>query len=215
MMRKVNDLPKGHHGFFISFEGVDGSGKTTQANMLSSHLIQNNFDVVTTHEPGGTRVGEKIREILLDPALQEMDPMTEAILYAADRAQHAREVLRPALNAGKVIICDRYIDSSLAYQGVARGLGLEGIRNLNEWATNDLYPNLTILIKIPFETGLKRLPYGQLDRMEMQDPSFHATVQEAYLTLAKFFSQRVIIINGEEKPEVIHHHVMEEVEKHL
>ncbi len=183
--------------------------------MLSSHLIQNNFDVVMTHEPGGTRVGEKIREILLDPALQEMDPMTEAILYAADRAQHAREVLRPALSAGKVIICDRYIDSSLAYQGVARGLGLEGIRNLNEWATNDLYPNLTILIKIPFETGLKRLPCDQLDRMEMQGPSFHATVQEAYLTLAKFFSQRVIVINGEEKPEVIHHHVMEEVEKHL
>lgn len=215
MMKKIADVPRGHHGFFISFEGVDGSGKTTQANMLSAHLLQSNYEVVTTHEPGGTRIGEMIRRILLDPKLEEMEPLTEAILYAADRAQHAAEVIRPALQSSKVVICDRYIDSSLAYQGVARGLGLEGIRNLNEWATNDLYPNLTILIKVPFETSLKRLPYGELDRMEMQSSSFHAAVQDAYLTLAKFFSQRVLVINGEEKPEVIHHHIMEEVDKHL
>ncbi len=215
MMRKATNSPKGHRGLFVSFEGVEGSGKTTQANMLSSHLIQDNYDVVMTREPGGTRVGERIREVLLDPELKEMTPLTEAILYAADRAQHAAEVLRPALNAGKVVVCDRYIDSSLAYQGVARGLGLEGIRNLNEWATNDLYPSLTILIKIPFETGLKRLPYGHLDRIEQEGPSFHATVQEAYLTLAKLFSQRLVVVDGEEKPEIIHHHVMREVERYL
>jgi dTMP kinase len=215
MMKKLYDVSRGYHGFFVSFEGVDGSGKTTQANMLSAHLIRNNIDVVTTREPGGTRIGEMIRKILLDPKLEEMSPMTETILYAADRAQHAAEVIRPALNAGNVVICDRYIDSSLAYQGVGRGLGMEGVRNLNEWATNDLYPNLTILIKVPFEAGLKRLPIDRMDRMEMQSESFHASVQEAYLTLAKLFSQRVVIINGEEKPEVVHHYVMEEVEKHL
>jgi dTMP kinase len=213
--KKKSDAKLNRRGIFISFEGVDGSGKTTQTNMLSAHLIKDGIDVVVTREPGGTRIGERIRDILLDPKLQEMSPMTETILYAADRAQHAAEVIRPALNAGSIVICDRYIDSSLAYQGVGRGLGIEGVRNLNEWATNDLYPNLTILIKVPFEAGLKRLPLDRMDRMEMQSESFHASVQEAYFTLAKFFSQRVVIINGEEKPEVVHHYVMEEVEKHL
>lgn len=215
MAKKGSEASINRRGIFISFEGVDGSGKTTQANMLSAHLIKDGIDVVVTREPGGTRIGERIREVLLDPKLQEMNPMTETILYAADRAQHVAEVIRPALNAGNVVICDRYIDSSLAYQGVARGLGMEGVRNLNEWATSDLYPNLTILIRVPFAAGLKRLPVDRMDRMEMQSESFHASVQEAYFTLAKLFSRRVVIINGEEKPEIVHHHVMEEVEKYL
>jgi len=202
-------------GLFITFEGVDGSGKTTQVNMLTSHLIKNGLGVVVTREPGGTRVGARIRDILLDGDLTEMTPMTEALLYAADRAQHAEEVIRPALLRGAIVISDRYIDSSLAYQGVARGLGLEGVRNLNEWATRELYPDITFLLKVPYEVGLRRLPLGREDRMELQSENFFQKVQEAYLTLSKFFPSRMIVLDGTQKPEEIHHQVMKEVEKHL
>jgi dTMP kinase len=202
-------------GLFITFEGVDGSGKSTQANMLIAHLIKKGIEVLATREPGGTRIGGLIRDILLDPALEEMTPMTEALLYAADRAQHVSEVIRPALKRGVIVVSDRYIDSSLAYQGVARSLGLEGVRNLNEWATGELYPDITFLLKVPYEVGLKRLPAGRQDRMEKQNKFFFQEVQEAYLTLSKFFSRRMVVLNGEEKPDVIHHQVMEEVERHL
>jgi len=204
-------------GIFISFEGVEGSGKTTQMNMLHAHLIRLKVDVVATHEPGGTRLGEEIRRILLNPAYKEMHPLTEAVLYAADRAQHVHEVIKPALEAGKVVLCDRFIDSSLAYQGVARGVGMEGVRNLNEWVTDDLYPDLTFLLEVPYRIGLKRLEERKstLDRMEGQPESFHRQVQEAYRTLAKFFSHRFVVLDGSEKPERIHHRVMQEVMKFL
>ncbi|MDI6873137.1 dTMP kinase [Candidatus Solincola sp.] len=204
-------------GVLITFEGVEGSGKTTQMNMLHAHLIRMKVDVVATHEPGGTRLGEEIRRILLDPAFREMHPLTETVLYAADRAQHVYEVIKPALEAGKVVLCDRYLDSSLAYQGVARRVGLEGVRNLNEWITDDLYPDLTFLLEIPYRVGLKRLEKHKkaLDRMEGQPESFHEQVQEAYRTLAKFFPHRYVVLNGADKPETIHHRVMEEVMKIL
>jgi dTMP kinase len=202
---------------FISFEGVEGSGKTTQVNMLHAHLLRMNIEVVSTREPGGTRIGEEIRRILLDPAYKEIHPMTEAILYAADRAQHFYEVIKPALDKGKVVICDRFIDSSLAYQGVARRVGMEGVQNLSEWITDDLYPDITFLLEIPLGLGLKRAHErkAMLDRMEGESQSFHEQVQEAYKTLAKFFPQRFKVINGEEKPEKIHHEVMQEVAKLL
>lgn len=202
---------------FITFEGVEGSGKSTQLNMLHAHLLRMNVDVIATHEPGGTRLGEEVRRILLDPAFKEMHPMTETILYAADRAQHVHEVIKPALDAGKVVLCDRFIDSSLAYQGVARRVGLEGVRNLNEWVTDDLYPDLTFLLEIPFRVGLKRLAKRKkaLDRMEGEPEAFHEQVQEAYRTLTKFFSHRFVILNGVDKPENIHHQVMQEVTKLL
>jgi len=204
-------------GVLITFEGVEGSGKTTQMNMLHAHLIRMKVDVVATHEPGGTRLGEEIRRILLNPSFREMHPLTETVLYAADRAQHVYEVIKPALEAGKVVLCDRYLDSSLAYQGVARGVGLEGVRNLNEWITDDLYPDLTFLLEIPFRVGLKRLEKRNkaMDRMEGQPESFHQQVQEAYRTLAKFFPSRYVVLNGADKPENIHHRVMEEVMKLL
>lgn len=204
-------------GVFITFEGVEGSGKTTQMNMLHAHLIRMNVEVVATHEPGGTRLGEEIRRILLNPAFKEMHPLTETVLYAADRAQHVYEVIKPALDAGKVVLCDRYIDSTLAYQGVARRVGLEGVRNLNEWITDDLYPDLTFLLEIPYRVGLKRLEKRKsgLDRMEGQPESFHEQVQEAYRTLAKFFPHRYVVLNGADKAENIHHRVMEEVMKIL
>lgn len=205
-------MPKGKR-LFITFEGVEGSGKTTQLNMLHAHLLRMNMDVVSTHEPGGTKIGADIRRILLDPANKEMHPMTETILYAADRAQHVYEVIKPALDMGKIVICDRYIDSTLAYQGVARHIGMEGIQNLNEWITDDLYPDLTFLLEIPYQVGLERMRKRNrgADRMEAQPDPFHEKVQEAYRTLAKIFSQRYVVLNGADKPENIHHRVMQEV----
>ena len=206
---------KGSKGksLFVTFEGVEGSGKTTQINMLHAHLLRKKVDVVATQEPGGTRIGEEIRRILLNPAYKEMHPMTETILYAADRSQHFYEVIKPALDAGKVVICDRYIDSTLAYQGVARRIGMEGVQNLNEWITDNLYPDITFLLDIPWRVGLKRLQDRKkgLDRMEGEAQAFHEQVQEAYKTLAKFFPQRFFILNGADKPENIHHFVMQEV----
>jgi dTMP kinase len=202
---------------FITFEGVEGAGKSTQINMLHANLLRKNIDVLVTQEPGGTRMGEEIRRLLLNPSFKEIHPMTETILYAADRAQHVYEVIKPALNEGKVVICDRFVDSSLAYQGVARRIGMEGVQNLNEWITDDLYPDLTILLEIPFRIGLKRLEKRKrgIDRMEGQPESFHEQVQEAYKTLTKFFSNRIVVINGADKPENIHHNIMQEVLKIL
>ncbi len=214
-MADYNDHTKGGKGrsFFISFEGVEGSGKTTQVNMLHAHLLRMNVDVVATHEPGGTRIGEEIKRIILDPALQEMHAMTETILYAADRSQHYFEIIKPALDAGKVVICDRFIDSTLAYQGVARRVGMEGVQNLNEWITDDLYPDLTFLLEIPYRLGLKRIQArkAELDRIESEGQAFHEQVQEAYKTLAKFFPNRFKVLNGADKPENIHHLVMQDV----
>lgn len=198
---------------FISFEGVEGSGKTTQMNMLHAHLLRMKIDVMATHEPGGTRLGEEIRRILLNPDFKEMHPYTETALYAADRAQHVHEIIRPALEKGKVVLCDRYIDSSLAYQGVARRVGMEGVQNLSEWVADDLYPDLTILLEIPYKVGLRRLERRNIDadRMEGQPETFHEQVQEAYKTLAKFFSHRFVSLNGADKPDRIHHLVMQHV----
>jgi dTMP kinase len=198
---------------FVTFEGVEGSGKTTQMNMLHAHLLRKRVDVVATHEPGGTRIGEEIRRILLDPSFKEMKPLTETILYAADRAQHFYEVIKPALDAGKVVLCDRFIDSTLAYQGVARRVGMEAVQNLNEWITDDLYPDITFMLDIPYRIGIKRLEERKrgLDRMEGEDQTFHEHVQEAYKTLAKFFPQRFVVLNGAEKPENVHHQVMQRI----
>lgn len=207
----------GKKSLLITFEGVEGSGKTTQVNMLHAHLLRNNVDVVATQEPGGTRLGEEIRRLLLNPAFREMHPMTETLLYAADRAQHVYEVIKPALDQGKVVICDRFVDSSLAYQGVARRIGMEGVQNLNEWITEDLYPDLTFLLDIPYRIGLKRLAKRKksMDRLEGEPDYFHEQVQEAYKTLVKFFSHRFVVLNGADKPENIHHRVMQEMQRLL
>ena len=202
---------------FITFEGIEGSGKSTQMNMLHAHLLRMEVDVLATQEPGGTRIGEEIRRILLNPAFAEMHPMTETVLYAADRAQHFHEVIKPALDAGKVVICDRFIDSNIAYQGVARRVGMEGVQNLNEWITEDRHPDLTFLLDVPIRLGMKRMEErrGVPDRIEGEAPSFHEQVQEAYKTLAKFFPKRFKVLNGADKPENIHHLVMQEVSRLL
>jgi dTMP kinase len=194
-------------GLFISFEGVEGAGKSTQMKLLYDWLTkEQGKDVVVTREPGGAPIAERIRHILLDTSNKGMDPKTEALLYAAGRAQHVAETVRPSLERDAVVICDRYIDSSLAYQGLARGLGEDDVLHLNEWATDELLPDLVILLHLDAERGLERLE-GDPDRMESEDVSFHRKVGEAYLHLARSFPSRFSVIDGGGTPEEIHRSV--------
>lgn len=168
-------------GFFISFEGNDGSGKSTQAKLLAEHLRQTGHDVLLTREPGGTRVGERIREILLDRDNNDMEDLTEAMLYAAARAQHVRQVILPALKAGKTVISDRFVDSSIAYQGAGRGLGIDLVRRINAPAVENCLPDLTVFLKLNPEVGMKRFSSSrEADRLELAGEEFHQAVAEAF-----------------------------------
>ncbi|TML81609.1 MAG: dTMP kinase [Actinobacteria bacterium] len=160
-------------------------------------------DVVVTREPGGAPIAERIRHILLDPQNKGMDPKTEALLYAAGRAQHVSDTVRPALERDAVVICDRYIDSSLAYQGLARGLGEDDVLHLNEWATDELLPDLVILLHLEAERGLERLE-GDPDRMESEDVSFHRKVGEAYVHLAREYPSRFAVVDASGTKEQVH-----------
>jgi len=191
-------------GLFISFEGVEGAGKSTQLKLLYDWLTkEQGKDVVVTREPGGAPIAERIRHILLDTTNKGMDPKTEALLYAAGRAQHVAETVRPALERDAVVICDRYIDSSLAYQGLARGLGEDDVLHLNEWATDELLPDLVILLHLDAERGLERLE-GDPDRMESEDVSFHRKVGEAYLHLAREYPSRFAVVDASGTKEQVH-----------
>lgn len=189
-------------GLFIAFEGVEGSGKTTQLKLLHDYLVDRGLRVVVTREPGGTAIAERVRGILLDPRAREMDPKTEALLYAASRAQHIAEIVRPALESGSVVLCDRYIDSSLAYQGVARGLGVEDVMRLNVWATDELLPDLVVLLNLDAGTGLARTR-GNPDRIEQEGIAFHRMVGAAYLDLAKAYPSRFVIIDSSLETEKV------------
>lgn len=178
---------------FISFEGVDGSGKTTQVALLADSLREEGRDVVATREPGGTPAGERIRELLLEGG--EIAPWTEAALFAAARAQLVDEVIRPALARGADVICDRYIDSSLAYQGLARGLGVERVLELNLLATAGLLPDRTFFLAIPPEDTAGRRD-AQPDRIEREGDEFAAIVDQGYRELATIFAQRVVTIDA-------------------
>lgn len=193
-------------GLFFVFEGVEGSGKTTQMKMLYEVLESQARSVIVTREPGGTPIAERIRHIVLDPTAKEMDPKTEAMLYAASRAQHVAEVVRPALERGKVVLCDRYLDSSLAYQGLARGLGEEDVMRLNLWATDETLPDLVILLHLDAELGLSRTK-GDPDRMEQEDVAFHRKVGEAYLHLAREYPSRFAVIDATAPVEEVHRQV--------
>ena len=193
-------------GLLLAFEGVEGCGKSTQVRLLCQALEEQGRKVVVTREPGGTRIAERVRHVVLDPDLKEMDPKTEALLYAASRAQHVAEVIRPALEAGSVVLCDRYLDSSLAYQGVARGLGEEDVMRLNVWATDETLPDLVILLHLDAEAGLARTK-GDPDRMEQEDVAFHRKVGEAYLHLARSFPSRFAVIDASGSIEDVHRQV--------
>ncbi|MFT3944334.1 MAG: dTMP kinase [Ancrocorticia sp.] len=168
-------------GLFITFEGGDGSGKTTQVNMLAEYLRDCGREVVATREPGGTELGSEIRKLILHG--EDMCPKAEALLYAADRAHHIATVVRPALARGAVVLADRYLDSSVAYQGVARDLGLDEVRDLSLWATDGLMPSLTLLLDVPVSVGAERVGASQ-DRIEAAGAAFHQAVRDEYLKLA-------------------------------
>jgi dTMP kinase len=182
---------------FITFEGVDGSGKTTQARLLAEHLRESGREVVATREPGGTALGERIRELLLFG--DDVAPWAEATLFAAARAQLVEEVIRPAQERGADVVCDRYIDSSLAYQGIARGLGVDRVLELSLVATGGVLPDRTFLLVLPVEEAARRRG-GGTDRLEAEGDSFARDVDRAYRELAGIFGRRVVTVDAT-KPE--------------
>jgi len=181
-------------GFFIAFEGGEGAGKSTQTELLSKRLVDEGFSVVVTREPGGTPTAEKIRSVLLDPTITDMPDQAEALLFAASRADHAANLIRPALESGSVVICDRYLESSVAYQGYGRNLGGAYIRELSEWATQGLLPDFTVYLDVPAQVSLDRRK--GTDRMEIQSLDFHMQTQQAFRDLAKNSQAAHIVIDA-------------------
>jgi dTMP kinase len=189
-------------GRFITFEGIDGCGKTTQLRMLAQWMREHGHDVVETVEPGGTSIGRQIRKILLDPANAGIQPRAELLLYFASRAQNVDEVIRPALEAGSTVLCDRFTDSTLVYQGCGRGLDTEVVRELDRIACRGLQPDVTILIDIDIETSLARAKRrnertrSDESRIDDEGTEFHERVRKGYLALAKAEPDRIIVIDG-------------------
>ncbi|MEA2580119.1 MAG: dTMP kinase [Actinomycetota bacterium] len=183
-------------GVFIAFEGVEGAGKGTQIERAEAYLREAGHDVLVTREPGGTGFGEQVRQVVLDPKTGTLDPRAEALLFAASRAHTVSMVIRPALADGKVVLCDRYVDSSLAYQGWARGLGEQDVLTLNVWATQGLFPDLVVLLHIEPDQGLARSA-GVPDRMELEGTDFHAKVADAYLKIAEEHPERFAVVTAE------------------
>ena len=181
-------------GLFITFEGGDGTGKSTQIQRVRQWFEERGQQVVVTREPGGTELGATLRH-LVQNGPEDVDPRTEALLYAADRAYHVATLIRPALERGEIVLVDRYIDSSLAYQGAARSLGVDEIRSLSMWATGSLLPDLTLLIDVPPEVAARRRG-GEPDRMERESMEFHERVRHQYLALADSEADRIVVIDG-------------------
>jgi len=193
---------------FISFEGQDGSGKTTQAELLVDWLRSRGSEVVSTREPGGTELGEAIREVVLHGV--EMTPWAEAALFASSRAEHAARVIRPALERGAWVVCDRYVDSSVVYQGIARGLGAERVLELNSMVTGGLMPARTFVLALGVEAARSRQG-DELDRIEREDETFRRAVADGYRALAELFPDRVAVLDATLAPDVIAEQVREQV----
>ncbi len=193
-------------GLFITFEGTDGVGKTTQIRRLSADLTKASYDVCLTREPGGTPISEQIRDMLLNPDHSEMAATTELLLYAASRAQHVSEVIKPALAAGKIVISSRFADATVVYQGYGRGLDLDRINHLNRIATEGVRPDVTFVLDLSVEIGLQRVQSsrGGLDRLEREKIEFHQRLREGYRTLAKQEPQRFKIIDAQADPEQVY-----------
>lgn len=183
---------------FITIEGCEGSGKTTILNMLCEELKKCNIKYFKTREPGGSKISEEIRNVILNKENTKMDYITEALLYAASRRQHLEEVIKPAIEDGALVLCDRYIDSSLAYQGHARGLGINNVYDVNMYATEGFLPDLTIYIDIPVEVGLERIANNHRDvnRLDLEKISFHQKVREGYLIISEQYPNRIVKIDG-------------------
>lgn len=185
-------------GLFITFEGPDGSGKTTVSTAVCKRLQEEGCDVVYTREPGGSDIAEQIRRVILDPKNTDMDARTEALLYAASRRQHLVEKVLPALYAGKTVISDRFIDSSLAYQGVGRGIGIDAVYSINQFAIEGHMPDKTIFLNIDAETGLRRINANRnyLDRLDQESENFHDKVYEGYKQVIEKYRDRMIIVDA-------------------
>jgi dTMP kinase len=201
-------------GAFIVFEGVEGAGKGTQMKMARGFLEQQGYEVLMTREPGGTELGERLRQLLLDNEVGPMDAHAEALLFGASRAQHVSSVIRPALEEGKIVLCDRYIDSSVAYQAAGRGLSEQDVLSLNVWATQGLFPDLVILLHLEPEEGLSRVG-EQLDRIELEGSVFLARVAEAFLRIADEHPERFVVVQAGDAPDVVQKRVREELTKFL
>lgn len=197
---------------FIAFEGGEGAGKSTQEALLAAALTERGHHVVRTREPGGTPAGERIREILLSPEFDGLDARAEALLFAASRGEHVARIIRPALARGDVVICDRYLDSSVAYQGYGRDLGVETIRDLSLWATDDLVPDLTIVLDIDPAIGLSRL--ANPDRMEAEPIEFHRAVRAGFLDLASKDPGRYLVVPADQPRDVIAARILDRVLSH-
>lgn len=201
-------------GIFITMEGPDGSGKTTQIDLLKEYLENKGYDIVIAREPGSTVIGEAIREIILNKEYQEMSHMTELLLYASSRAQLVNQIIRPALAEGKAVICDRFVESSAVYQGIGRGLGVETVYEVNSYALGDVSPKLTIFMDLDAQEGIERKKnQAELDRMEMEDLSFHKRVVEGYRQLAQLYPERIFLVDATLPIEDIHSIIVKEVEK--
>lgn len=191
---------------FITFEGPEGAGKTTVIQKIAERLEQENIEVLPTREPGGIEIAEKIRAVILNPEHTAMDERTEALLYAAARSQHYFEKVRPALDAGKLVICDRFIDSSLAYQGYARGIGVDEVLAINEFAIGKKLPDVTILFDLAPEVGLARIhAHGnrEVNRLDVESLAFHEKVREGYMLLVKRYPKRIKVVNADQNVEQV------------
>ncbi len=201
-------------GLLITFEGPDGSGKSTQIEYMKEYFNDNGIECVFTREPGGTHIGELLREIILDKHNNEMCDMTEALLYAASRAQHVDEKIRPAIEEGKIVVCDRYIDSSMAYQGYGRHLG-EKIASINEFAVMGYMPDLTFFLDVDPKVGRQRIGKDEQDRLESEKLLFHRNVYKGYVKIAEENPERVIRIDGTGTREEMRDQIIKRIEKLL
>jgi dTMP kinase len=206
---------------FLSFEGIDGCGKSTQLRLLASHLRQQGVEVVSTREPGGTPLGQQLRHALLE-AETHVDPLAELLLYAADRAQHVRTLVRPALEAGQIVLTDRYADATVAYQGAGRGFEPGVVADIVRLATGGLKPDLTLLFDVPVADALERARHKRHrperpggDKIEAEDAAFHERVRSCYLRLAAEESERVRVVDSARSIEEIHQHVLDIVKPFL
>lgn len=209
-------------GFFITFEGIEGSGKSTQIVLLATYLMAHKKSIALTREPGGTAIGDQVRKILLDPANNALVPRAELLLYAAGRAQHLEELIRPELKAGKVVLCDRFSDATLAYQGYGRGLDLEIIRALDRIVTDGMRPDLTVLLDIDAAAGLSRARGRNSSRglegearFENEDLAFHERVRQGYRDLARREPDRFRLVDASAKPDEVQNRIRKIVDEAL
>ena len=208
---------------FITFEGIEGCGKTTQINLLKECLEEKGHSVVATREPGGTQLGDSMRSILLDSKNTHIDDKTELLLYEASRAQHIKDIIRPALAKGSIVLCDRFTDATLAYQGYAQGISKDLIESLNQFATDNIRPDFTILIDCPVEIGLKRaMKRGENlnqgiseDRFEAKSIAFHQMVRLGYLQIAERNSNRIYLVDGRKDISIVHQEIRTAVFKKI